>query len=1190
MRVLLSFLLLFTAYTSLSQVVIFDETLRSGSIPTGWASSDVTIQTAASGYARFEDQSNAFLETPTFDASTFDEVKVVFDVAKWGSGGNGPLTIDYSLDGGSTWINQGTSTTPTGSTYQSNQITITETSSTLKIRFTQVASPSRKRLRDVEIIGEGSISSPTNDTDSKIFTPSTQIATSTIISDEVNSITTSQAVFNFQVEDLGSGDGLPTEISQISFVPGPNNTADWSQVIEGIRVNAGGTNIASTNQTEVILENEINLSFDHDQANVSNNMSVNDGATKEFIIQVYLEESNIIAGEIIQLQIEQNNSNFQTLASGSSFETTHDEDVTGNNHTINIPNRTLEFIQQPQTTLLNENMNLPVEVAFVDNNGNINNLETQNVNITSSGNLVDSPLSVSAVNGIASFSLVIHNQLDDNILLTASTDGLSDLDSAIFSIIEPVQLFISEVVDPGDEFNGRYIELFNAGMEAIDFDVNDYFIVREANGGPSIFNLKLEGTIEAKGYYIIGRETDFDDNYDFLPDLEDTSIAGTIAGNGDDSYFISTNVNDGNDGRNSIIDLYGEIGVQATSSTAWYYEDSRAIRNIPGVTNASQNWLENEWIIESANVADATPGLGENDYTFQSNTWSEEGLGNDPTGTSTSANNVYIKDGEETISGDLEVNDLVVRSGTILSINGALKVTGDILNQGKVIFLSDVNNTATLDELSSTSRVIGEFESRRFIPQSNRAFRYMSSPVNTTNAIRDNLQEGANNTQTGDANNIDPNPGFGTHITGSTSGANGFDATLTGNNSMFYFNNILGDWQSIPNTDIETLEAGKAFGIMIRGDRATSLSSNESLGNQTILRFTGEMHTHNFEVQNLAEGFNLVGNPYQSPVNLRDLMNNSSGLDKNFYYIFEPTLDNVGKNVAINILPGSAVPNNPSSNANVFLQPHQSFFVEATSSNPNLIFKEEYKTGDSPQTSVFSETEDDNAYLQVNLKRTNSNVFADGLRFNFDENYSPTDDAFDAIKFWNQSNNIASYNGESYLSFDSRPFPSEGDEYILNVGQFSDNNYQFVFNFNQIQDVQPFLIDNYTNTNTEIENDMFYEFTVDESIPETIDPSRFKIVFEEETLSAEEINFVNQVRIYPNPITDNKLNIETDLFINHNNVEINLYDLTGRKIKAVTASKNKVQSIDLHQLQANTSYIIEISTQSTNLKSKVIKR
>jgi len=127
-----------------------NETLRTGSLPAGWEATNVTFTTAASGYAAFTG-GTGFLETPVFDTSAGDTVSVAFSVAKFGSGDDGPITVEYSTDGGMEWAFAGNSQTPDSSTYINDSVLIYTASENMAVRFTSVSSPSDKRLRDVVI-------------------------------------------------------------------------------------------------------------------------------------------------------------------------------------------------------------------------------------------------------------------------------------------------------------------------------------------------------------------------------------------------------------------------------------------------------------------------------------------------------------------------------------------------------------------------------------------------------------------------------------------------------------------------------------------------------------------------------------------------------------------------------------------------------------------------------------------------------------------------------------------------------------------------------------------------------------------------------------------------------------------------------------------------------------------------------
>lgn len=139
---------------------LLNEGLRDGALPVGWAQVDTSFQTAAGGYARL-DETTATLTTESFDASGFDIVELAFSVAKFGTGDNGPLSIEYSLNGGVDWTPLGDSSTPTSSTYINDVFTINAVSGDMQVRFSRPDSPSQKRLRDLVITGVSLTGPPT---------------------------------------------------------------------------------------------------------------------------------------------------------------------------------------------------------------------------------------------------------------------------------------------------------------------------------------------------------------------------------------------------------------------------------------------------------------------------------------------------------------------------------------------------------------------------------------------------------------------------------------------------------------------------------------------------------------------------------------------------------------------------------------------------------------------------------------------------------------------------------------------------------------------------------------------------------------------------------------------------------------------------------------------------------------------
>jgi len=159
-------------------------------------------------------------------------------------------------------------------------------------------------------------------------------------------------------------------------------------------------------------------------------------------------------------------------------------------------------------------------------------------------------------------------------------------------------LFISELIDPADDYTGRFIELFNAGSEAVDFTTTTCFLSRQSNGGTTWGDLQLTGVVAAGATFVIGG-SGFEALYGFAPDQE----TGILIGNGDDAYALFT----GGDHVSGVLhDILGVIDRDGTGEP-WEYTDSRALR-LESVRVPNPVWTAAEWEISTANMADADPG------------------------------------------------------------------------------------------------------------------------------------------------------------------------------------------------------------------------------------------------------------------------------------------------------------------------------------------------------------------------------------------------------------------------------------------------------------------------------------------------------------------------------------------------------------------------------------------------------
>ncbi len=162
-------------------------------------------------------------------------------------------------------------------------------------------------------------------------------------------------------------------------------------------------------------------------------------------------------------------------------------------------------------------------------------------------------------------------------------------------------VIISEVADPNDDFNGRFVELYNTGITDVDLSAG-WALLRFANGNIEAATYSLTSTINScSALTIANNASNFQSIYGFAPD----EVSGFVSGNGDDVYALW-------DGT-QIVDIYGVIGIDGTGEV-WEYEDGQAIRNA-NVDVASAVFDASEWQIfsdasgsQTKDTTDMTPG------------------------------------------------------------------------------------------------------------------------------------------------------------------------------------------------------------------------------------------------------------------------------------------------------------------------------------------------------------------------------------------------------------------------------------------------------------------------------------------------------------------------------------------------------------------------------------------------------
>ena len=573
-----------------------------------------------------------------------------------------------------------------------------------------------------------------------------------------------------------------------------------------------------------------------------------------------------------------------------------------------------------------------------------------------------------------------------------------------------------------------------------------------------------------------------------------------------------------------------------------------------------------------------------------------------------------------TISSTMNITEVLdVRQGT-LTTGGNITMKCFFDDEPAT---GDLRRTAQIDEVGGT--ISGDVTVEQCFP-GRRAFRYVSAST-TGGSIHNNWQENpeTNTTTTpiqyGYEDN--PKPGYGTHITGlgSVSGSghsqtdpstsdqtNGLDWQPSGNPSMYSWQSSQA-WNPVLNTNA-ILNAGDAYIMVIRGSRAVDLNTNTSPVDDTRLSSTGTVAQGDVTVTPgiSNDQFTLIGNPYHAAVDMDKVLNPNSGYN-NFIYVFDPNLGgNSDTNSNSNDIGGRggyvtvSVGNNTTSvqsgitgvmttEANKFLQPYQSVFIQAAPSvSPGAItFKESYKNVNETQIDVFNTNPQPHIFVNLFDEESFNNLSSpdDGLVIYFSSNSSNAVNANDATKLLNTDESIARIQDGNKISFENRALPKDNEVLALYTDQYRTTNYKLEIGVNEFQNKNLYLYDSYLDEEVALNNDDNYihSFTVDESNPESVATDRFEIRFDNTTLGTNDFDQAG-ISIYPNPVQDKvTLNLSQ---LNETVKELRVNDISGRLINNYTVDNQENYEFSMSNYPSGL-YIVRIETETGVFQHKLIK-
>jgi len=822
---------------------------------------------------------------------------------------------------------------------------------------------------------------------------------------------------------------------------------------------------------------------------------------------------------------------------------------------------------------------------------------------------------------------------------SASTTGLSmenPGDILKFEYKPAPTLYISEVTYPQDNVEGTFVEIYNYGSTAIDLSAEGIHLGRQRAGNSSDQEgLALTGTINPGQYFVIGRSA-FSAIYGSAPDQIGSDAL--LAGDGNDPYaivytdtFLSNNY--------STIDTYGVLGIDGTGQTWEYSSFKRASRKRNQIKSSGNNFNINEWNLSSINSESADNSPFKPDpltFIYASNLITPF----DPVGISTEDDNLIVQNGTFAMNDQLRFKTVTIDNGAILEFGSqTLLVAKDFVNNGEItgvnrkvrftnngthiisgndlqldnlvtnsdlqvennVFIanilkvtngnvtinpsktitlkSDATATAFVDQVPLSSEIIGNVTIEHYFP-AKRAYRFFSSPVTTTDFIYNNWQEAGSSVA-----------GLGTHITGSTIGASGFDATGSGSASLFTFDNSTTNWEAVADTDNTTIIAGKPYRLFLRGDRTIDLTNNNATATATTLRTTGTLKTHQVDITDLnttVGSFNFIGNPYQSSVDMNLLLERSTGMNKQDVYVWDPSVNDRGAYVTVDVINNintiTGTGDSSSLSVDKFLRPNSAFFVVTTGAGANIAFTEADKEI-TAKSSVKSTS--DLSILKLGLARRENGttpITVDGALTYFSDSYASSIDYSDSYKFDNQDENLFLMNGQGRLSIDRRPSLSENERLPIGMNNLRGNTYQLYFDASRVTE-QLFVFDKTTEIYTELTPNAIT--TLDFEIAEGADSStdRFFITSVKSTLSVDS-NIAANITLYPNPYKGGQLTINSENAIE----SMTVVNVLGQKLWSTNSLNNTASgfSIELPASLTTGTYLIHLKTDEGTIIRKLL--
>jgi len=496
-----------------------------------------------------------------------------------------------------------------------------------------------------------------------------------------------------------------------------------------------------------------------------------------------------------------------------------------------------------------------------------------------------------------------------------------------------------------------------------------------------------------------------------------------------------------------------------------------------------------------------------------------------------------------TVAADITVSDVNINSGGKLVIAPTVAITvptGKAVDGlGYLILSSSAAGTARV--ANSAGNISASTVAERYIPGGRRAFRFLSHPFSAAIEL----------SQLTDS--ID--------ITGAGGITNGFTTTVSNSPSAFWYDPTLPNagtndpngsdygWVAFTKTDgvgANAWNAKQGIRLLLRGAKGEGLNGIAYTPSETHLSMLGVLNGGNQTLTVPAAGFNLLGNPYPSPVNVGPAINAAGNLGA-AYYVWDANAATKGAYVT-QVINGSTY--NLDANAVIVVQATAATAINLTEADKAA----------APTSAVFRTPGSVKSGI-LELQLLQAGNYWDNLYVRFNDKASTAKDAFDAIKMGNADLNFYTLSSDNqHLALDSRKAGEATTIIPLGIATGYQKDFTIKVADLGLADMEVYLRDKLLNKDIKMEAGTEYTFTIS-SDAATQGNNRFELTLQKKLIAQPVLMpAVFSVKLSPNPAKDHVLvNFDNEEKANTTIIFVNSL---GQTVKTVNAGK--VQSGQLN--------------------------